>query len=784
MNIPGFTGFPLSLVYPLAVSYLWLGLGTGLFALILIASVATLACWRAEVVVRLLLWLPACLFYRIRVLGREHIPASGPALLICNHISFLDALLIFLSQKRPVRFVIRVPFTRLPGMGLLLRLARVIPMESTTGIRAVLQSLRAAKGALQKGELVCIFTESAISPNGPVLPLPRVLKQILKRSSVPIIPVCLNHVWGSLFTYQGDKLLSKWPQVLPYPVSIAFGPPMPSATRAIAIRQAIQELSADCSIARNPERCPVHRQFVRIATKHPLRPCIIDPTSGRTFRCAEALAAAWVLARLLRPVLEGDPMVAVWLPPSAGAAFANVALSLLGKPVVNLNYSVATASVHSAIQQCGIRHVLTSRLFTTKMPLEPGPGVELTYLEDFRKQITTFQRLRALLTVFLLPEKVLSRWVFKIDRHKPDDLAAVIFSSGSTGDPKGVMLTHGNLAANAESMIQAIDPGPRDRLLGVLPLFHSFGYTVTLWVPLLVGASLIFYPDPRQSKEIGELCRKYRCTIYLTTPTLLRFCLKRCGTADFRSLRILMVGAEKLPATLAQEFKARFGVLPLEGYGCTELSPAAAANIPDWEESGFRQIGNRPGTIGRPIPGVAARIVHPDTMEPLPPGQEGMLLIYGANVMKGYLNRPEATRAVIRDGWYVTGDLARYDEDGFLTITDRLARFSKIGGEMVPHQKIEDELHTILGTTERVCVVTGVPDEKRGERLVVLHTPVNGINLHHLWQQLNSRGLPNLWVPAERDFVLIPEVPVLGSGKVDLKRVKQIAQEKLQTNSS
>jgi acyl-[acyl-carrier-protein]-phospholipid O-acyltransferase/long-chain-fatty-acid--[acyl-carrier-protein] ligase len=765
------------------MSPVWLSVTIALLSLlVVVAGMSLLALWRPGTLVRVLLWLPAHVLYRIRVFGRENIPATGPVLLVCNHVSFIDAFLVFLAQRRPVRFVIWAPFTRMPLIGWLLRLARVIPIDSSAGPRALIQSLRTASAALQQGDVVCIFAEGGITRTGFLLPFNRGFEQILKRSPAPIVPVCLDHVWGSIFSHQGGKFLWKWPQTIPYPVSIAFGKPMPATSSAIEVRLAIQKLSADCSIARNVERRPVHRQFVAMAARHPFRSCLIDPTSQRTFRCGETLAGAWILARKLRPIIQDDAMVGIWLPPSAGDAFANLALALLGKPVVNLNYSVSMANVHSAIQQCGIRHVLTSRLFTNKVPLEPLAGVEFVQVEDFRKQVTTLERLRAFIAVVVLPAWMLSRWVYCIHRHRPEDLAAVIFSSGSTGDPKGVMLTHGNLAANAESMIQAIDPGPRDRLLGVLPLFHSFGYTVTLWVPLLVGASLLFYPDPRQSKEIGELSRKYACTIYLTTPTLLRFCLKRCEADDFRSLRILMVGAEKLPQGLAQEFKTKFGVLPLEGYGCTELSPAAAANVPDWEDGGIRQVANKPGTIGQPIPGVAARVVNPDTFEPLPPNREGMLLIYGANVMKGYLNKPDATRAVIRDGWYITGDLARYDEEGFLTITDRLARFSKIGGEMVPHQKIEDELHNILGTSERVCVVTGVPDERRGERLVVLHTPVNGMNLHHLWQQLSNRGLPNLWVPAERDFVQIAEMPVLGSGKVDLKRVKQIAQEKVQSN--
>ncbi|TMQ33760.1 MAG: acyl-[ACP]--phospholipid O-acyltransferase, partial [Planctomycetota bacterium] len=651
------------------------------------------------------------------------------------------------------------------------------PIDGSAGPRAIVKALRAASEALAKGEVVCVFAEGGITRTGFLLPFNRGFAQILKRSPAPIIPVCLDHVWGSIFSHQGGKFLWKWPQKIPYPVTIAFGKPLPPGTPPIQVRQAIQKLSADCSIARIPQRPLVHRQFVTMAARHPLRRCLVDPSSsGRIFRYGEALAGAWILTRLLRPVLGDSPMVGVWLPPSAGAAFANIALALMGKTSVNLNYTGSADAVRSAIGQCGLRQILTSRLFTAKMELDPGPGVELVYLEDVRKQVTAWMRLRTIAAVVLLPAWILARRL-GLHRHRPDDLATVIFSSGSTGDPKGVMLTHANLAANAESMIQAIDPRPSDRVLGILPLFHSFGYTVTLWVPMQVGASSIFYPDPRQAKEIGAICRKHRCTLFLITPTLLRFCLKRCEPEDFKSLRLLMVGAEKLPQKLAQEFKDRFGILPMEGYGCTELSPVAAANVPNWEECGVHQIGNKPGTIGQPVPGVAAKVVHPDTMTPLGPNQEGMLLIYGGNVMKGYLNKPDATQQVVRDGWYITGDIARYDEDGFLTITDRLARFSKIGGEMVPHQKIEDELHQILGTTERIVVVTAVPDERKGERLIVLHTPVESMNTHQLWEKLNDRGLPNLWLPGERDFIQIPEMPVLGTGKVDLKRAKEMALE-------
>jgi acyl-[acyl-carrier-protein]-phospholipid O-acyltransferase/long-chain-fatty-acid--[acyl-carrier-protein] ligase len=738
--------------------------------------------FRYRLFVRLPLWILRHTLYRLRVHGLENLPATGPALLVCNHVSHIDALLLLAAQKRRIRFIVWAPYLRRPVLRWLLRLANVIPIDSSPGPRAILQSLRAASEALARGEVVCIFAEGGITRTGFLLPFHRGFEQVVKGCPAPVIPVCLDNVWGSIFSFEGGRFFWKRPHRIPYPVSIAFGQPLPATATAVEVRQAIQKLSADCAIRRADQRRPVHRQFVRTAVRHPFRVCFIDPNvpiPRKVFRYGEILVMAKIMVRRLRPLLGDARMVGLWLPPSAGGAIINITLALLGKVAVNLNYTSSPESMRSAIRQCGIRHVLTSQRFLDRMKLDPGPDAELVPLEQYRSTIGRWEKIRSFLSVLLLPGFVQERWLLGLGGHRTDDLATVIFSSGSTGEPKGVMLTHGNIAANAESMIQAINLRPRDRLLGVLPFFHSFGYSVTLWGPLQVGASVVYHVDPRAAKEIGDLCRQHCCTIFLTTPTFLRFCLRRCEPGDFQTLRLLVCGAEKLPLTLAEEFKTRFGVQPLEGYGCTEMSPVVSANVPDWERDGVRQVGNKPGTIGQPLPGVAARIVDPETFEPLPPGQEGLLLVYGANVMAGYLGRPELTKEVIRDGWYVTGDIARYDEDGFLTITDRLSRFSKIGGEMVPHQKIEDELHQIARTTERTFVVTGVPDAGKGERLVVLHVPlVNGLDARGLWQQLCGKGLPNLWVPRERDFFQIPELPVLGSGKVDLKRVKELALER------
>jgi acyl-[acyl-carrier-protein]-phospholipid O-acyltransferase/long-chain-fatty-acid--[acyl-carrier-protein] ligase len=355
-----------------------------------------------------------------------------------------------------------------------------------------------------------------------------------------------------------------------------------------------------------------------------------------------------------------------------------------------------------------------------------------------------------------------------------DDLATVIFSSGSTGDPKGVMLTHYNIISNAEQLGQTFAFSGRDRILGILPFFHSFGFTGTLIVPAVLGIGVVYHVSPLEAKAIGALVSQYRVTFLLATPTFLQMYIRGCEPEDFGSLQFVMTGAEKLPDRVAQAFEDKFGIRPLEAYGLTECSPAVTVNTRDFRAAGFRQVGAKRGKIGHPLPAVTVRIVDPDSFQPLPVGQAGLLLIRGPNVMKGYLGKPERTGEIIRDGWYVTGDVASLDEDGFLTITDRLTRFSKIGGEMIPHIKVEDKLHELAGVTEQCFAVTGVPDDKKGERLVVLHTMDDG-KLAPVLEKLAASDLPTLWNPRADQFFHIEALPCLGTGKLDLRKVRDMA---------
>jgi acyl-[acyl-carrier-protein]-phospholipid O-acyltransferase/long-chain-fatty-acid--[acyl-carrier-protein] ligase len=464
-------------------------------------------------------------------------------------------------------------------------------------------------------------------------------------------------------------------------------------------------------------------------------------------------------------------MVGILLPPCVPGALVNYAALLMGKVPVNLNYTANDEVLASCARQCNLQTVVTSKAFLEKVKVTvPGKTI---LLEDLADKPGFAEKILALVMTWTLPTRLLENALGRRKEGSLDDLATVIFSSGSTGDPKGVMLTHFNIASNVEQMGQTFAFYGSDRILGILPFFHSFGFTGTLAAPAMLGIGVVYHPNPLDAKAIGELVQKYHVTFLLATPTFLQMYIRACEPENFGSLQFVMTGAEKLPERVAQAFEDKFGIRPLEAYGATECSPAVAVNTHDFRAAGFRQVGAKRGKIGHPLPGISVRVVDPDTMQPLPVSQPGLLLVRGPNIMKGYIGRPEKTAEVLRDGWYVTGDIAALDEDGFLTITDRLTRFSKIGGEMVPHIKVEEKLHDLAGVTEQCFAVTGVPDEKKGERLVVLTTLADD-KLKPVIEKLSASDLPNLWKPRPDQFFHIDALPYLGTGKLDLRKVREL----------
>lgn len=516
------------------------------------------------------------------------------------------------------------------------------------------------------------------------------------------------------------------------------------------------------------------RKFLRMCRRNWNRKKIADST-GVELKGGDLLIRTLVLRRALRKVLGADERyVGVLLPPSAGGVVVNAALGLDRRISANLNYTVTSEVMNDCIKQCGIKHVLTSRRVLDRFNFKLD--AEIVYLEDVRGLITFGDKLHSFIDARLLPISLLERKLGLTD-VKPDDLLTVIFTSGSTGLPKGVMLSHYNVGSNADAVDAIIRLTKDDVLLGILPLFHSFGYTVTLWTVLTLDPMGVYHYSPLEAREVGKLCRKYGVTIMLSTPTFLRSYLRRCEREDFWAVQVLFTGAEKLPSDLADAFEKRFGIRPIEGYGCTELSPIAAANIPPGRGITSQQEGVKEGTIGRPLPGIAAKVVDLETGADLGPNRQGMLLFKGPNVMQGYIHHPELTQEVLRDGWYVTGDVAEIDEEGFIKITGRISRFSKLAGEMVPHLRIEETLNHVLGFDELEevrLVVSSVPDAKKGEKIVVLHVgmPFSPEDICH---KLAEVGLPPLWIPAADSFRQVPQIPLLGTGKLDLKAVKDLA---------
>lgn len=755
--------------------------GFGPNALFIMISVATLVGalfvlrLLPEELIRLVTLLLVKVIYRIRVFGRENIPASGPALLVANHTSFVDALLIQAATERKIRFVVWEGLYRQPLLRFFLKNLQCIPVSSEQSPRELLRGLKQAAGVLKDGELLCIFAEGQITRTGLLLAFNRGYSVILKEAPAPVVPVFLDGVWGSIFSFERGRFFWKWPRHIPYPVRMMIGKPLPPSVSPIELHQAIEGLSADAAIAAMPERPLLSETLISQCRRHWGRFMMTDILSPPV-KMGQGLWRAVILARRFIPLWEGQQAVGVFLPPSVGGALVNYAAALAGRTVVNLNYTTGQDVLDSCAHRAGIKTVVTARAFLEKVGLQPP--AEPIYIEDYRGFRGFGEVIKAILVARFAPVRWVERYCGCTQRPTPDSLATIIFSSGSTGEPKGVMLTQANIASNAESFRTGVRIEEGDKLLGILPFFHSFGYTVALWGAVYFPVGLVYHLSPIDIKTIGELCEKHGVTILVTTPTFLGQYLRRIPPAQFGSITSVVTGAEKLPGALRQGFRERFGVEPLEGYGTTECSPVVSVNVDDIRMPGIHQVGHKPGSIGHPLPGIAARIIHPETGEPLPAGQSGLLLIKGANVMKGYLGMPELTAEVIRDGWYNTGDVAYIDEDGFIFITDRLSRFSKIGGEMAPHVRIEEKLHEALGLNEPKMIVTAVPDAKKGEQLVVLHTLGDG-DLDRLFASINATGLPNLWIPRRENFFKVEAIPLLGSGKLDLQAVRRIAQENM-----
>jgi len=701
---------------------------------------------------------------RLRVVGAENLPKTGGALVVSNHVSYADGFLIGAATPRYIRFLLWKPIYENKWLNPFFRMLQLIPIAAN-GKRESLEALLRARKELEAGELVGIFPEGQITRTSHLLPFRKGFERIVAGKDgaliAPVVPVYIDGLWGHPLSMKGGGLFRSFQKLWRPVITVYIGQPITEAIEPEALHSHVSELGTQA--ARLSASGTLGTAFAAKAKSRWNAPAMADST-GKQLTYGETLIAARLIKSWVERRAPGEAFIGLLLPTSVGGALANLGVTFAGRTAVNLNFTVGDEAIQAAITTCGIRTILTSRVFVEKAKLTPRDG--MVYIEDVLKEFTPAAKAVEFLKCRLLPASMLAA------RVAPEAIASVIFSSGSTGEPKGVALSHWNLMANCDAVAQVYTFGEEDSMLGVLPFFHSFGYTYNLWFPLLNGARAAYHPNPLDGKTIGELAEKHGSTFLLATPTFCAGYVRKCTKEQFSKLRYALVGAEKLREPLAMAFREKFGVPIFEGYGCTEMGPVVAVNGPDFDDGVNKQLGNRAGSVGRPLPGVSLRIVDAETMAPKPRGEEGLLLVDGPSRMVGYHGQPERTAKAMSETFYITGDIAKLDAEGFLFITDRLARFSKIGGEMVPHLKVEESLHGVLGDTP--CLVVGVPDDARGEKLVVLYTNPQ-VEPAAMVAHLTAAGLPPLWIPKRDQFLRVEAIPTLGTGKTDLRKSKEMA---------
>lgn len=509
----------------------------------------------------------------------------------------------------------------------------------------------------------------------------------------------------------------------------------------------------------------------------------------------QLLVRAIALANLLKKTLNSTVCVGIMLPPSAGSVIANLAVSFLGKVAVNLNYTAGQKAFDHYIESCGIKHIITAKPAARKINLEYN--AKLIFIESVEKEADFLTKLKSATESSFLPESFVGEFLHGLsDNHrinseelglrkqtifpgkegKINDPAVVIFTAGSTSEPKGVVLSHSNILSNIRAIKEQGQIKSGEILLGIIPFFHSFGLTMTLWAPLCLGETVVYHYDPFDARRIGELSESFKATCFVCTPTMMNIFARRLKKEQFSSLRNCIVGGEKLSLQQSQEIEQFLGFAPIQGYGLAETSPVVACNVPNHVTTADGRVieGNRIGTVGLPIPGTAIRITDVNTGAELKQGQAGLISVKGPQVMLGYLKQPQATAKAIKDDWFNTGDIGFLDEDGFLTITGRLSQFSKVAGEMISHIVVEDAILDVAGAQPGSLSVTAVPDDKRGERLVAVYSNMPK-DPKTVVDELRQGRLPNLWIPNADDFIQVDKLPVLENGKLNLKEIKQIA---------
>jgi len=711
----------------------------------------------------------------IQVLNKELIPSTG-CLVIPGHLDFtLLAPLEKIFSGRKVAWFVEESSSFSPEVSQYLQKSGSGAMFSIEDAAPATAGLQLA-AYLENGGILIYVPARAIARSATPNHIPTSHLKVLCAFNLPILPVAIDSPRQSCLSVEN-------PSSLPLAV-FSIGKPIAANQANVASFQQSLFEAAEAAYATRPLfQKSLATVLLAGLKKNAAQYRIKDGSDDSELSYGKILAVAITLSKFIKAETD-KTRVAIVLPPGKAGLIANLAVLFAGKVPVNLNFTAGHESIKSSIRQADVDRFITADAFVRKVSSFPWPpNRDLIFIErvlpTLKKKIIAWAVLSK-----ILPTPVLAL-LLGTDRRKGKDEATLLFTSGSSGEPKGVVLSHRNVLANVCQFGSRLDLPASSTILGCLPLFHSFGCTVTLWYPVIEGVNLVTYPSPLETKRLAELIALHQINVFLSTPTFLRGYMKRIEPSQLASLKLVVTGAEKLPQSLATAFQEKFGIRPQEGYGLTETSPATNVNLPDLvaKDHGLVMPSSRPGSVGQLLPGIAIRLTDPASDQAIPISQQGLIWLKAANVFGGYLGNPQKSAEVLtEDGWFRTGDVGRVDEDGFLYIEGRISRFSKIAGEMVPHETVEAAINKVLGLdseAERKIAVVGIPDEQKGEAILLLSCiagPALEQECIDLRYKLLDEGLSSLWCP--KQIIPVNEIPVLASGKLDIKSCETLAKQR------
>ena len=692
--------------------------------------------------------------FRIEVKGLENLQKAGPNVIIAlNHVSFLDAgLAMSLRDRKPV-FAIDVGISRMWWVKPFLKLTHALPLDPMKPM-----AVRTLIDAVKAGNALIIFPEGRITVTGSLMKVYDGAAMIADKSDAEVVPVRIEGLEQTPFSrLSRDQVRRKWfPKVtvtVLEPVKLTVDPALKGKRRRQAAGAALYGIMSDLVFRTTSTDKTVVQAVIEAAEHHGQgRVAVEDPVTG-SLTYKRLLAGAAILGAKLMPLAPEGRAVGVMLPNANGAVVTLLGLMSAGRVPAMINFTSGATNILASCKAAEVSTIVTSRAFVEKGRLDNlvaqlASKVSIVYLEDIRPTITFMDKIRGLL----------HRNKPLVER-KPDDWAAILFTSGSEGVPKGVVLSHRNILTNAAQAAARIDFGRTDKVFNVLPVFHSFGLTVGLMLPLVSGVPIYLYPSPLHYRTVAELIYGVNATIMFGTDTFLNGYLRVAHPYDFRSLRYILAGAEPVKETTRRAYMEKFGLRILEGYGVTETAPALALNTP---------MFNKFGTVGRILPGMEARLEKVEGVE-----EGGRLFVRGPNVMLGYLKyeRPGVLEPPPA-GWHDTGDIVTIDEQGFVAIKGRAKRFAKIGGEMISLAAVE-MLAAELWPNNPSAVVA-VPDPRKGERLILV-TQQKDATRSQFIAFARERHASELMIPAE--IMILDKMPMLGTGKVDQVSVVALVKE-------